>query len=87
VLRLYGENCSFVVCFQGNTISVCGVSALVSLQCFRVECQIFFVKQQIKDIQGLHNVCLLKHSFHGTGFVSSMLTRDQNVKLKEETKM
>jgi hypothetical protein len=66
----------FVGCQQLLTYSVLGSNV-----------RFFFVKQQIKDIQGLRHVCLLKHSFHKTGFVSSMLPRDQNVKLKEETKM
>ena len=36
-------------------ISVYGVSAVVSLQCFRIESRIF-VKQYIKDILGLYNI-------------------------------
>lgn len=58
-------------------ISDCGVSGVVSLQCFRIESQIFFVKQYIKDNQGLHNVYLLIHPFHERGFLSSMLPRDK----------
>lgn len=62
-------------------IAVCGVVAVVSLKCLGLNARFLCHATHQRHTQNIH--CI----FIGTFFVSSMLTRDQNVEVKEETEM